>query len=914
MSQTNWEADKMLDVYIHDYLVKRDLKATAQAFQTEGKVSSDPVAIDAPGGFLFEWWSVFWDIFIARTNEKHSEVAASYIETQMIKAREQQLQQSQHPQVSQQQQQQQQIQMQQLLLQRAQQQQQQQHHQQQHHQQQQQQQQQHQNQPPSQQQQQKQQPAAQHQQQPTPQQQSQRRDGSHIANGSANGLVGNNSDPVMRQNSTLTSKSYEERVKMPTQRDSLDEAAMKRFGDNVGQLLDPNHASMLKSGATSGQSTGQVLHGTSGGMSPQVQARNQQLPGTAVDIKSEINPVLTPRTAVPEGSLIGIPGSNQGNNLTLKGWPLTGFDQLRSGLLQQQKPFMQSPQSFHQLNMLSPQHQQQLMLAQQNINSQSASEENRRLKMLLNNRSMSLGKDGLGSSVGDVLPNVGSSLQPGGSLLPRGDTDMLLKLKMALLQQQQHQQQGGGNPSQTQSQPLNQISLPNQQSQSSNHNIHQQDKLGGGGSISMDGSMSNSFRGNEQVLKNPGGRKRKQPVSSSGPANSTGTGNTAGPSPSSAPSTPSTHTPGDVISMPNLPHSGGSSKSMIMFGTDGTGTLTSPSNQLADMDRFVEDGSLDDNVESFLSHEEGDQRDVVGRCMDVSKGFTFTEVNSVRASTGKVICCHFSSDGKMLATAGHDKKAVLWNTETMKLKTTLEEHTAMITDVRFSPSLPRLATSSFDKTVRVWDADNKGYSLRNFMGHSSMVTSLDFHPNKDDLICSCDNDGEIRYWSINNGSCTRVYKGGSTQVRFQPRVGKYLAASSANVISVLDIETQACRHSLQGHINPINSVCWDPSGDFLASVSEDMVKVWTLGTGSEGECVHELSCNNGNRFQSCVFHPSYPSLLVIGCYQSLELWNMSENKTMTLPAHEGLIASLAVSTATGLVASASHDKQVKLWK
>lgn len=37
-------------------------------------------AIDAPGGFLFEWWSVFWDIFIARTNEKHSEAAASYIE------------------------------------------------------------------------------------------------------------------------------------------------------------------------------------------------------------------------------------------------------------------------------------------------------------------------------------------------------------------------------------------------------------------------------------------------------------------------------------------------------------------------------------------------------------------------------------------------------------------------------------------------------------------------------------------------------------------------------------------------------------------------------------------------------------------------------------------------------------------
>ncbi len=37
-------------------------------------------AIDAPGGFLFEWRSVFWDIHIACTNEEHSEVAASYIE------------------------------------------------------------------------------------------------------------------------------------------------------------------------------------------------------------------------------------------------------------------------------------------------------------------------------------------------------------------------------------------------------------------------------------------------------------------------------------------------------------------------------------------------------------------------------------------------------------------------------------------------------------------------------------------------------------------------------------------------------------------------------------------------------------------------------------------------------------------
>lgn len=37
---------------------------------------------------------------------------------------------------------------------------------------------------------------------------------------------------------------------------------------------------------------------------------------------------------------------------------------------------------------------------------------------------------------------------------------------------------------------------------------------------------------------------------------------------------------------------------------------------------LVEDGSLEDNVESFFSPDETDPRDAIGRCMDISKGLT----------------------------------------------------------------------------------------------------------------------------------------------------------------------------------------------------------------------------------------------------------------------------------------------------
>lgn len=62
-------------------------------------------------------------------------------------------------------------------------------------------------------------------------------------------------------------------------------------------------------------------------------------------------------------------------------------------------------------------------------------------------------------------------------------------------------------------------------------------------------------------------------------------------------------------------------------------------------------------------------------------------------------------------------------------------------------------------------------------------------------------------------------------------------------------------------------MCWDPSGEFVASVSDDLVRVWTVGSGSKGECVHELNCT-GNKFHTCVFHPTYSSMLIIGCYEA----------------------------------------------
>lgn len=293
MAQSNWEADKMLDVYIYDYLVKKKLHNTAKSFMTEGKVSPDPVAIDAPGGFLFEWWSVFWDIFIARTNEKHSEAAAAYIEAQQGKAKEQQMQ------------------IQQLQMMR--------------------------------------------------QAQMQRRDPNHPSLGGPMNAIGSEGMIGQSNASALAAKMYEERMKQPnpmnseTSQPHLDArmALLKSATNHHGQIVQGNHQ---------------------GGVSAalqQIQSRTQQ----PTEIKTEVNLGTSPRqlpvdpsTVYGQGILqskpgMGSAGLNPGvSGLPLKGWPLTGIEQMRPGLggPQVQKSFLQNQSQFQ----LSPQQQQHQMLAQ----------------------------------------------------------------------------------------------------------------------------------------------------------------------------------------------------------------------------------------------------------------------------------------------------------------------------------------------------------------------------------------------------------------------------------------------------------------------------------------------------------------------------------------------------------------------
>ncbi|KAE9594980.1 putative transcription regulator LUG family [Lupinus albus] len=66
---SEWDADKLLRIYLHEYMLKRGMHRSAEIFKEEGQIGhKDSTVIDSPKGFLYEWWSIFYgDVYSSWT-------------------------------------------------------------------------------------------------------------------------------------------------------------------------------------------------------------------------------------------------------------------------------------------------------------------------------------------------------------------------------------------------------------------------------------------------------------------------------------------------------------------------------------------------------------------------------------------------------------------------------------------------------------------------------------------------------------------------------------------------------------------------------------------------------------------------------------------------------------------------------
>ncbi len=293
-----------------------------------------------------------------------------------------------------------------------------------------------------------------------------------------------------------------------------------------------------------------------------------------------------------------------------------------------------------------------------------------------------------------------------------------------------------------------------------------------------------------------------------------------------------------------------------------------------------------------------------------------------------------STDGRRALFGRNDlHDALLWDLETSELLGKLEGHTAGVCGVAFSADGRRAATTSFDKTVRVWalppgqahGVQPPMVEVAHFLGHQGRIVSKPAVSPDGSRILSGSSDATIILWDRETAQPLRHFTGHVGDVwavAFSPDGRRALSGGFDKVVRLWDPESGEMLGQFKGHTDPIFDVAFAPDGRLAYSAGggynrhgwqngrDFAIHLWDLRTGG---AAGRFEGHNG--FVWCIaLSPDGRHLLTGGNDKDVILWN---TKTRSLvrrfSGHTERVESVAFLPDGRRAVSGSNDA-IRLWE
>jgi WD40 repeat protein len=314
-----------------------------------------------------------------------------------------------------------------------------------------------------------------------------------------------------------------------------------------------------------------------------------------------------------------------------------------------------------------------------------------------------------------------------------------------------------------------------------------------------------------------------------------------------------------------------------------------------------------------------------------------------------------STDGKWLAAGGF-RIVTLWNVPQDLERTTLTGHAGAVRTVAATPDGKFAASTSEDKTLRLWDLTSGKQTRQIDLPVPSFTAAL--RPDGSQ-IAVVGSDNRVRIHDLTDGKVVTTLEGYAGQVlcvAYSPDA-RWLATGTAdNLVRVWDLPRTPknpvpTAKDLKGHGKPVRQVAF-AAAELVVSASEDgTVRLWTTigaketrsmahgapvvglavsaaaqlvaGGGADGQ-VKVWRLSDGGLIRGLTAHskPVFAmefskdgkELVTGGEDQTVLVWDPQSGQLLhRFSGHAGPVICAGFGPSNGMVLSASADKTVKVW-
>ncbi|KAJ3093332.1 hypothetical protein HDU96_002376 [Phlyctochytrium bullatum] len=291
-----------------------------------------------------------------------------------------------------------------------------------------------------------------------------------------------------------------------------------------------------------------------------------------------------------------------------------------------------------------------------------------------------------------------------------------------------------------------------------------------------------------------------------------------------------------------------------------------------------------------------------------------------------------SSDDVQIATCSTDAVKV-WNAETRRAVTTITSDAAKAGGgggyplcCAFVPGNNHLIVGTKEGRLDLYDLA-AATLLESFAAHSGPVWSVQVWPDRRGLT-SGSADKEVKFWdfalaAVEEGGAVRkqLTLNHSRTLRLTDDVlcvrhshdNRFLAVALLDAtVKVFYADTLKFYVSLYGHRLPVLSMDISSDSTLIATASADKnIKIWGLDFG---DCHRSLRAHEDS-VMACKFVFGTHHIFSVGKDRMVKYWDGDKfEQIQKLPGHHGEVWALAVAKYGAFVATASHDKSIRLWE